>query len=677
MYIYGNKEVLHQWDLNQKVVIENKAVEVVQFTNGVGKVLNVDVIDGMANIPNILLQQTYIIKAYGYCGECVRESLNIVVLARKKPDDYIYTETDVKTWEDLEQEINKNEAKIEEQAKEIAAAANIANNATTHTASYDGPDNSDIWFNFANRVKAGIEVLSQTAGNIIGIAINEVLNNKAARYNTIEDALAETNSSTLGKILGYYCGNEYHLMLLDNITITTETPINRDCTLHLNGKTLAISAIGAYLDITAENVTIDGAVDGSEMTINLEALSTKEKIIKATGGVLTLNGGKYSGYGKYQTLVMFRVDDTKTTLNMNSCVVRADITDTTNFAGIQSKGSFNINNCDFYTKMTRSGAMFIFRTATGSGKVEINNTKVDLDSYETNTGTGRGAMYFTQDNFEININNCYITVKDWGERVSVYGIYLDKKLVAHINNCYITADGMSDMPNEQGETTAYGVYPISVIGTETTAYINNCYCWGGRDGLETRGTTYINGGVYEGLQHGGGYLGGVTRAKNAVFRCTNLKPEFPISKLSHELGYNSRGGMCYCGTGTGLSYTSFENCRFENSSKLACSHGLVAKINTGVTKTEVYISNCEVVGANGNGDLRADANCVIYVGENNQYDSILANRAGVGPNGEGYGRGTVDTTTYPDGNYSFETEEQPTDAILSVKDSRGNWIDII
>lgn len=115
MYIYNEKPYLFQWDLNQEVVVEDAAVKYVHFSNASGlRALVVEVVNGKANIPNILLQEAWDIKAYGFCGECVRESLVINVKARTKPDDYIYTETECKTWDEFEQRITALEENMDE-----------------------------------------------------------------------------------------------------------------------------------------------------------------------------------------------------------------------------------------------------------------------------------------------------------------------------------------------------------------------------------------------------------------------------------------------------------------------------------------------------------------------------------------------------------------------------------
>lgn len=107
MYLQENKETLYQWEINQKVIVENELVKEVHFSNATTpKALVVEVVDGMAEVPNILLQDAFDIKAFGYCGQSVRECFVINVVGRAKPDDYVYTETEVLSYQALEERIS-------------------------------------------------------------------------------------------------------------------------------------------------------------------------------------------------------------------------------------------------------------------------------------------------------------------------------------------------------------------------------------------------------------------------------------------------------------------------------------------------------------------------------------------------------------------------------------------
>ena len=102
-----------QWDLNQKLLVEYENVCHVHFEDPDGDVaLTVEAyeLDGkkMAGVPNILLQKPQTIHAYVYrceSDECTIEHTYFNVHERQRPADYVYTETEVKRWETLEERI--------------------------------------------------------------------------------------------------------------------------------------------------------------------------------------------------------------------------------------------------------------------------------------------------------------------------------------------------------------------------------------------------------------------------------------------------------------------------------------------------------------------------------------------------------------------------------------------
>lgn len=110
MRIENGREHFYQWDVNQRLIIENEIIHEIHFSIAtLQKALVVEVYEEngkrFADVPNILLQGYWDIKAYGYCGECVRQEKIFEVEARNKPEDYVYTETEIKRYEDLESRI--------------------------------------------------------------------------------------------------------------------------------------------------------------------------------------------------------------------------------------------------------------------------------------------------------------------------------------------------------------------------------------------------------------------------------------------------------------------------------------------------------------------------------------------------------------------------------------------
>lgn len=104
-------EHFYQWDINRKLLINDKSVNEVHFANSYSTNALVCAVyekDGkrVVNVPNILLQEHYQINAYLYDNErYTKQLIPIEVIKRKKPDDYVYTETEIKRWEDLEQRV--------------------------------------------------------------------------------------------------------------------------------------------------------------------------------------------------------------------------------------------------------------------------------------------------------------------------------------------------------------------------------------------------------------------------------------------------------------------------------------------------------------------------------------------------------------------------------------------
>ena len=108
--IYDGREHFWQWDLNQKLIVEDPTVNEVHFCNRTedgSLVVEVYEDNGLrvANVPNILLQEDWKIKTYAYSIDHTKYEAWFNVATRCKPADYVYTETEVKTWEKLENQV--------------------------------------------------------------------------------------------------------------------------------------------------------------------------------------------------------------------------------------------------------------------------------------------------------------------------------------------------------------------------------------------------------------------------------------------------------------------------------------------------------------------------------------------------------------------------------------------
>lgn len=79
--------------MNRQVIVDDPTITEVHFSNGLEDYsLVVKVVDGKANVPNVLLQNSFDIKVFAYDGESTRYDAVFEVKAKERPSDYVYTE---------------------------------------------------------------------------------------------------------------------------------------------------------------------------------------------------------------------------------------------------------------------------------------------------------------------------------------------------------------------------------------------------------------------------------------------------------------------------------------------------------------------------------------------------------------------------------------------------------
>ena len=136
--IYDGRNEFFQWDLDRKIIVSDPTINEVHFcnkTDDCSLVVEVYELEGqrVADVPNILLQNSWDIRVYGYCGACyTKQFARFKVNPRSKPADYIYTETEIKTWEDLSRRVDEIEANgVSEEAIEQAINNYLEENPIT------------------------------------------------------------------------------------------------------------------------------------------------------------------------------------------------------------------------------------------------------------------------------------------------------------------------------------------------------------------------------------------------------------------------------------------------------------------------------------------------------------------------------------------------------------------
>jgi hypothetical protein len=112
------REHFYTWDIDRQVIVKDPSITEVHFcnrTDDCSLVVEVKEEDGLriANVPNILLQSSFDIRVFGYDGKATMHDKVFKVKARTKPADYVYTETEIKNFEELEKQIAEIKAAVD------------------------------------------------------------------------------------------------------------------------------------------------------------------------------------------------------------------------------------------------------------------------------------------------------------------------------------------------------------------------------------------------------------------------------------------------------------------------------------------------------------------------------------------------------------------------------------
>ena len=110
--ILDGRDELFQWDINRQIIVSDASIDAVHYSNRTDDsalVVEVKEKNGLrvADIPNILLQESWDINVYGYCdGYYTKQAARIKVKPRTKPESYVYTETEVLNYNTIMEKID-------------------------------------------------------------------------------------------------------------------------------------------------------------------------------------------------------------------------------------------------------------------------------------------------------------------------------------------------------------------------------------------------------------------------------------------------------------------------------------------------------------------------------------------------------------------------------------------
>lgn len=125
------RRTFYQWDVDRQLIVHDTTCTEVHFFNGSDDscpVCKVKDQDGLrvVDVPDTLLQDTRSITAFAFVDEddggYTRRAVVFPVRARPKPDDYVYTEPEKQTWEQVTERMEALEKDLDNQvAAEVQA----------------------------------------------------------------------------------------------------------------------------------------------------------------------------------------------------------------------------------------------------------------------------------------------------------------------------------------------------------------------------------------------------------------------------------------------------------------------------------------------------------------------------------------------------------------------------
>lgn len=277
--IQDGRKSFTQWDLNRKIIVEDDSITQVHFTNLLNKnALVGEVKNHLADVPNVLLQDYGTILIYGYDGNYTKYVEAFRVVRKEKPEDYIYTETEVLNYNNLLERMNNIEGSIEQVVtdylRENPPKVDLDGYATKEyvdnaIAAISAVDLSDYFTKEeANAKFATKEEIPSTSG----LATEEFVNGKVsglASESYVDNAVAAIPQPDLS---GYALKSE----IPSTVGLATEQYVNE-----------AVSNVKVDLTGYATETYVNEAVAGIEIPeVDLSGYALKSEI-PSTAGLAT------------------------------------------------------------------------------------------------------------------------------------------------------------------------------------------------------------------------------------------------------------------------------------------------------------------------------------------------------------------------------------------------------
>lgn len=254
MKIGNNRKSFYQWELNQFIVDEDfKIDDEVNFSSiKTREALVVKVKDKnntlIAEVPNILLQDYHPIYVYwivlNETGEYVQKEAKFEVIKRPRPQDYVYTETEIWSYSELEQRVKILEKSgtspeaigqaVEEYLKENPVEVDLT--GVVKSVNGEAPDeNGNVEITIPEGSSGGISILGTAeVGQTIKVsAVDE--NGKPTEWEAVN-----------------FPGVNKKLRKVADISIDqAEMPVGVEITQDMDGNPLALKEFIVWTDVSS------------------------------------------------------------------------------------------------------------------------------------------------------------------------------------------------------------------------------------------------------------------------------------------------------------------------------------------------------------------------------------------------------------------------------------------
>ena len=281
--IANGRDYFYQWDLNQLVTVSGCAHKCrVHFVQD-GEPLTVDTTtheDGTvtAPVPNIMLQQPKPVTCYVYVYDDPADAERYTIKARRfqvherpKPVDYVYKETEVKTWEALMKAVNTDLSHINE-AEALREKAEVQRKTAETKRTERFLQNMDLVEQATNQANTATQN-ANTAANWAYQAGNAARDTVMTMKDTFSNALKGEQIGAAVKITDLSPVQEYIDVRLTSDTLTDFLPVGvkvlgvnslrypySDSTKTQNGVTFTDNGDGS--------ITISGKAEGGRALFN-------------------------------------------------------------------------------------------------------------------------------------------------------------------------------------------------------------------------------------------------------------------------------------------------------------------------------------------------------------------------------------------------------------------------